>query len=76
MPIAHAVVANHFQFKMAQIIIHNNATIEQINEQRLIEDFNLSYSERVSKAFKLMRLGLMFSQQDKSTFKKRIIIKQ
>ncbi len=65
-----------FSLKMAQIIIHNNAIINEINEQRLIEDFNLSYSERINKAFKLMRLGLMFSQKDKSTFKKGIIIRK
>ena len=60
---------------MAQIIIHNNLTVEQINEQRLFEDFKLTHKQRMNKAFKLMKLAMMFSQRDKTTFKKGIIIK-
>ena len=60
---------------MARIIIHNNLTVEQINEQRLFNDFNLTHKERMSKAFKLMKLSLLFSQKDKTQFKKGIIIK-
>lgn len=60
---------------MAQIIIHNNLTVEEINEKRLFEDFNLSYKERMNKAFKLMRLAILFSKKDKTIFKKGIIIK-
>lgn len=59
---------------MAQIIIHNNLTVEELNEKRLFDDFNLTYSERVNKAFKLMRLAILFSQKDKTTFKKGILI--
>ena len=61
--------------KMAQIIIHNNLTVAQINEQRLFEDFKLTHKERMNKAFKLMKLAMMFSQKDKRTFKKGIIVK-
>ena len=61
---------------MAQIIIHNNLTIEELNEKRLFDDFKLTHKERMNKAFKLMRLSILFSQKDKSTFKKRIIIKE
>jgi hypothetical protein len=59
---------------MAKIIIHKNATVEEINEKRLFEDFNLSHKERMIKAFKLMRLAILFSQKDKTVFKKGIII--
>jgi hypothetical protein len=59
---------------MAQIIIHNNLTVEELNEKRLFDDFNLTYRERVNKAFKLMRLAILFSQKDKTTFKKGILI--
>lgn len=61
---------------MVSIIIHNNLTVEQINEQRLFEDFKLTHKERMDKAFKLMRLSIMFSQKDKSVFKKGISIKK
>ena len=61
--------------KMARIIIHNNLTVDQINEQRLFEDFKLTHKERMNKAFKLMKLAMMFSQKDKRTFKKGIIVK-
>lgn len=60
---------------MAKIIIHNNLTVEEINEKRLFEDFKLSHKERISKAFKLMQLAIMFSQKDKTKFKKGILIK-
>ena len=59
---------------MAQIIIHNKLTIEEINEKRLFDDFKLTYHERINKAFKLMRLAILFSQKDKTTFKKGILI--
>ena len=59
---------------MAQIIIHNKLTIEELNEKRLFDDFNLTYRERINKAFKLMRLAILFSQKDKTTFKKGILI--
>ncbi len=62
-------------FKMARIIIHNNLTVEQINEQRLFEDFKLTHKERMNKAFKLMQLSILFSKKDKSVFKKGILIK-
>lgn len=60
---------------MAQIIIHNNLTIKQLNEKRLLNDFKLTHRERMNKAFQLMRLAILFSQKDKNTFKKGIIIK-
>lgn len=60
---------------MAKIIIHNNLTVEEINDQRLFEDFKLTHRERMNKAFKLMRLAIMFSKKDKSAFKKGILIK-
>ena len=60
---------------MAKIITHNNLTVYEVNEQRLLANFKLSHKERVSKAFKLMKLALLFSQKDKTTFKKGIIIK-
>ena len=59
---------------MAQIIIHNNLSVEELNEKRLFDDFNLTYQERINKAFKLMRLAIMFSQKDKTAFKKGILI--
>ncbi len=64
-----------FGLKMAHIIIHTNLTVEQINEQRLFEDFKLTHKERMNKAFKLMRLSIFFSQKDKTTFKKGLLIK-
>lgn len=60
---------------MAKIIIHKNLTVEEINDQRLLEDFKMSHKERISKAFKLMQLAIMFSQKDKTKFKKGILIK-
>ena len=60
---------------MAQIIIHSNLTTEQLNEKRLFDDFKLTHKERIKKAFQLMRLAILFSQKDKNTFKKGIIIK-
>lgn len=60
---------------MAKIIIHKDLTVEEINDQRFFEDFKLTHKERISKAFKLMQLAVMFSQKDKTTFKKGIIIK-
>jgi hypothetical protein len=59
---------------MARIIIHNDLTLEEINEKRLFEDFNLTHKERMNKAFKLMRLSIMFSK-NKPSFKKGISIK-
>ncbi len=61
--------------KMARIIIHNNLTVEQINEQRLFEDFKLTHKERMNKAFKLMKLSILFLKKDKPAFKKGILIK-
>lgn len=61
---------------MAKIIFNKNLTVDEINENRLQADFNLSHKERMNKAFNLMKLALMFSQKDKNTFKKGIIIKQ
>lgn len=60
---------------MAHIIIHNNLTVEQINEQRLFEDFKLTHKERMNKAFKLMRLSMLFSQKNKTIVKKGLLIK-
>ncbi len=60
---------------MTKIIIHKGLTVDEINDQRLFEDFKLTHRERMKKAFKLMRLAIMFSQKDKSAFKKGILIK-
>ncbi len=60
---------------MARIIIHKNLTVEELNEKRLLENFNLTYEERIKKAFDLMKVALMFSQKDKSKFKKGIIVR-
>jgi len=62
------VVGKVLVFKMARIIIHNTLTVEQINEQRLFDDFKLTHKERIHKAFKLMQLSMMFSQKDKTLF--------
>ena len=60
---------------MARIIFNDNTTVDAINEKRKEADFNMSYEQRIYKAFKLMKLALLFSQKDKSTFKKKLIIK-
>ncbi len=60
---------------MAKIVIHENSTIESTNEMRLVEDFKLSYNQRIEKAFKLIRLSLLFSKEGKTNFKKRILLK-
>jgi len=60
---------------MAKIIIHNNLSVEQINDNRLFEDFKLTHKERMNKAFNLMKLAILFSNKDKTTFKKGIISK-
>jgi hypothetical protein len=60
---------------MARIILHNNSTNEAVNEMRLLEDFKLSHEKRMIKAFQLMKLSLMFSNKNKTTFKKGIILK-
>ncbi|MES2565700.1 MAG: hypothetical protein V4565_02470 [Bacteroidota bacterium] len=60
---------------MAKIIIHKNLSVDEINDQRLFEDFKLTHKERINKAFKLMRLAIMFSQKENSAFKKGILIK-
>ncbi|MDI1354445.1 MAG: hypothetical protein PSX36_05990 [bacterium] len=59
---------------MARIIIHKNVSPDELHEQRLRDDFKLSHEERMKKAFKLMRLGLLFSQRSKAGFGKKIII--
>jgi hypothetical protein len=61
---------------MARIIIHTNKTNEEVNEARLLADFNRSYEERMHKAFQLMKLALLFSEKNKKPFKKGIIIKE
>ncbi len=70
------VVVKVFLYKMAKIIIHKDLTVEELNEKRLFDDFKLTHKERMNKAFKLMKLALLFSQKDKTTFKKGIIIKK
>ena len=60
---------------MAKIIINHNSTIESTNEMRMREDLMLSHTQRIDKAFKLMRLSLLFSKKDKTIFKKGIILK-
>ena len=70
---APVVAEKVFQYRMARIIIHRDLTMEEINEKRLFEDFNLTYEERMRKAFQLMRLSILFSKKEKSTFKKGII---
>lgn len=60
---------------MARIILHKDLSNEALNEKRLLEDFQGSYEERMHKAFQLMKLSLLFSNKDKSDFKKRIILK-
>ena len=59
---------------MAKIIIQNE-NLEAVNELRLLEDFKLSHTQRMEKAFKLMRLSILFSNVDKTSFKKGIILK-
>ena len=48
---------------MAKIIIHKDLTVEQVNENRLFEDFKLSHKERMHKAFDLMKLAKLFSKK-------------
>jgi hypothetical protein len=60
---------------MAAIIINKDLTVDEVNEKRLRRDFNLSHKERIAKAFKLMRLAILFSKRGNAKFKKRIIIK-
>lgn len=63
------------KLNMAKIIINHNSTIESTNEMRMREDLMLSHTQRIDKAFKLMRLSLLFSKKDKTIFKKGIILK-
>jgi hypothetical protein len=70
-----AAAAKVSAYKMAKIIIHENSNISSVNESRLFEDFKLSHTQRMEKAFKLMRLSLLFSKENKTDFKKGIILK-
>lgn len=45
---------------MAKVILHTQAELSTIAERRLHEDFSLSKNERLFKAFRLMKLALMF----------------
>lgn len=45
---------------MAKLILHTNPDIDAIKERRLRENFALTPEERLKKAFKLMRLALLF----------------
>jgi hypothetical protein len=61
---------------MAKIIIHKHLSVEEINEQRLLDDFSMSHKQRMNKAFELMRLSMLFSKQNNMVFKKEIILKK
>jgi len=61
---------------MAKIIIHKHLSIDEINEQRLLDDFSKSHTQRMNKAFELMRLSMLFSKQNNMVFKKEIILKK
>jgi hypothetical protein len=74
------VAAKVFQYKivsknMAKIIIHNNLSVDEINEKRLFEDFSMSHKQRMNKAFELMKLSILFSKFSNKEFKKGIILK-
>lgn len=61
------VVAKVFQYKivskkMAKIIIHNNLSVDEINEKRLFEDFSMSQKQLMNKAFELIKLSILFSK--------------
>lgn len=45
---------------MAKLILHTRPDLDAIKERRLRENFALTPEERLKKAFKLMRLSLLF----------------
>lgn len=45
---------------MAKLILHNDKNLESLVEKRAQEIFAFSYSERMKKAFNLMKLSLLF----------------
>ena len=45
---------------MAKLILHTDANVDSINERRLFENFALTHTERMKKAFQLMKLSLLF----------------
>ena len=47
---------------MGRIIIHEQQNFGAIEERRLMENLMLTPKERMSKAFQLMSLSLMFSK--------------
>lgn len=69
---APAAVARVSRCKMARIIFHTNKTNEEVNEARLLADFNRSYEERMHKAFQLMKLTLLFSEKNKNHLKREL----
>jgi hypothetical protein len=79
---ARVVVAKVFRFKiivknkMAKIIIHKHLSVDEINEQRLLDDFSKSHKQRMNKAFELMRLSMLFSKQNNVLYRKGIILKK
>jgi hypothetical protein len=58
---------------MAKIILHTNLSVDAINDLRLLEDFTLSHKQRMDKAFKLMKMAMLFS--NKKTVHKAILLK-
>ena len=59
-----------------KLILHTEPNPENISERRLLENFALSYNERMKKAFDLMKLSLMFKNGPlKSPQAKGIVLK-
>lgn len=51
---------------MAKLILHSQSNLNNIAERRLLEDFALLKQERLNKAFRLMKLALMFKNTTKN----------
>ncbi|MES2591690.1 MAG: hypothetical protein V4608_07385 [Bacteroidota bacterium] len=61
---------------MAKLILHANADVEAINERRLQENFNLTYQERMKRAFDLMKLSFLLKEGEiKKPQAKGIVLK-
>ena len=64
-----------FGLRMARIILHSNLANDELNEERLRQDFDCTHEERMRKAFNLMKLAILFSNKRNAKFQKGIKLK-
>lgn len=43
---------------MAKLILHNNQSLEEINNRRLLENFALTPEQRIKKMFELIKMSI------------------